>query len=94
MEIIQNSESTVQTESASALLLEFQQSLRILTRRTTSVSKVLSLEDRITEVRKTALLIELERIQTLREEGCLSRATAKRLRENVHLMQMDLDNQL
>ncbi len=94
MEIIQNSESTVQTESASALLLEFQQSLRILTRRTTSVSKVLSLEDRITEVRKTALLIELERIQALREEGCLSRATAKRLRENVHLMQMDLDNQL
>ncbi len=93
-EMIQSDESKVQTESASALLLEFQRNRRILMQRTASVSKVLGVEELIDEVRRKALIIELELIQAKREEGCLSRGTARRLRENVSLMQLDVDNRL
>ena len=36
--------------------------------------------------------IELEQIQTRYDDGELSRVAAKRLRENVNLMQMDLED--
>ena len=93
-EIIGSGDSSVLTEDASALLLEFQHSRRVLMQRTASVSKILDIEDKVSEVRRTALRIELERIQAMRDEDRLSRATAKRLRENVTVMQMDLENNL
>ena len=93
-QIIGSNESSVLTEDACELLLEFQHSRRVLMQRTASVSAVLDIEDKVAEVRRTALRIELERIQAMRDEGSLSRATAKRLRENVTLMQMDLENNL
>jgi len=41
-----------------------------------------------------ALEIELEQIETRYDDGELSRAAAKRLRENVNLMQMDLEDKV
>ena len=93
-EIIVSNESSVLTEDASALLLEFQRSHTILKKRIDSVTKILDVEDKVDEVRLTALRIELECIQTMRDEERLSRATAKRLRENVTVMQMDLENNI
>ena len=43
-------------------------------------------------MKRYAYQIELEQIQTMYEEGRIGRACAKRMRENVHLMQLDLED--
>lgn len=43
-------------------------------------------------MRRLGLRLELEQIQTMYEEERLCRDTAKRLRENVYLMQVDLED--
>ncbi|WP_172135435.1 cation:proton antiporter [Adlercreutzia sp. ZJ473] len=82
----------VPTEDATALLLEYQGNKRKLMSATPSVSTVIKTVSRTDDIRRYALQLELEQIQTMYEEERLSRAAAKRMRENVHLMQLDLDN--
>ena len=48
--------------------------------------------DKTEDIRRLGLQLELEQIQTMYEEERLCRASAKRLRENVNLMQMDLED--
>lgn len=86
------SSTEVPTEDASTLLLEYQRTKGALLNSTPSVSTVIKTADRTDEVRRYALQVELEQIQTMYEEERLSRAAAKRMRENVYLMQLDLDD--
>ncbi len=48
--------------------------------------------NRADDVKRYAYQIELEQIQSMYEEGGIGRACAKRMRENVHLMQLDLED--
>ena len=57
-----------------------------------SVSTVIRAADRTEDIRRFALQVELEQIQNMYEEERLSRAQAKLMRDNVYLMQLDLDN--
>ena len=51
-------------------------------------------EDKATEVRRLACFLELDHIQDMYEKGRISRSTAKTMRENVHLMQLDLEDKV
>ncbi|MEC4183435.1 sodium:proton antiporter [Adlercreutzia sp. R21] len=84
--------SQVPTEDAAALLVEYQRSLAALRSAVPSVTAVVKVQNRANEVKRTAYHYELEQIQEAYEAEQLSRAHAKRLRENVQLMQMDLDD--
>ena len=48
--------------------------------------------DKAIEIERLGLQLELEQIQSRYEEGDLCRAEAKRMRENVNLMQLDLED--
>lgn len=84
--------SQVPTEDAAALLVEYQRSLAALRSAVPSVAAVVKVQNRANEVKRMAYHYELEQIQEAYEAEQLSRAHAKRLRENVQLMQMDLDD--
>lgn len=90
-------DDTFHTEYVSALMLEIQRDLRRL-RRTMdnleSIDEVMRRENSVAEVRRTGYLLELEHIQKLLEDGHISRATAKNMRENVHMMQIDLEEKV
>jgi monovalent cation/hydrogen antiporter len=45
---------------------------------------------RVSDVEADALRIELEEIQAMRDEGVISRETARNLREEVYLLQMTI----
>ena len=85
-------DSITPTEEASRLLLEYQRSLATLRSTTPSVTAVVATMDRTDEVKRMGYRIELEQIQSMYEDERLSRASAKRLRESVLLMQMDLED--
>ena len=74
-----------------AVLLEYQRSIATLRNSRPSISTSIRIADRTNDVKKYAYQVELEQIQTMYEEGRLSRAAAKRLRESVYLMQLDLE---
>lgn len=88
------------TEEASSLLLEYQRTLTTLksTRfdkgRPISVSDLTQQSQKRTEIERLSLHIELEQIQDMYEAGKLSRAATKRMRENVSLMQIDLEDHI
>lgn len=82
----------IPTEDASTVLLEYQRSKGALLSSTPSVSTVIRTSDRADDIRRYGLQIELEQIQSMYEDERLSRAAAKRMRENVYLMQLDLDD--
>ena len=85
-------DSDVPTEDASALLLEYQRTCMALRNANPSITAIARANDKVEDVRRLGLRLELEQIQTRYEEGELSRACAKRLRENVYLMQIDLED--
>lgn len=84
--------SQVSTEDAAALLLEYQRSLGTLRNTVPTVTAVIKVEDRTDDMKRLAYRYELEQIQEAYEEDRLSRMHARRLRENVQLMQMDLED--
>ena len=47
-----------------------------------------------TEIERLALQLELEQIQASYEDGTISRGFARRMRENVNLMQLDLGDSI
>ena len=81
----------IPTEDVAAVLLEYQRSIATLRNSRPSISTSIRIADRTNDVKKYAYQVELEQIQTMYEEGRLSRAAAKRLRESVYLMQLDLE---
>lgn len=85
-------ESAANAEDISKLLLEYQQLLRTLRATVPTMTGLIRTQDKTEDVERLGLQIELEQIQTRYDDGELSRGAAKRLRENVNLMQMDLEN--
>ncbi len=84
--------SQVPTEDAAELLMEYQRAAAALRSGRPTVTAVIRVGDRAEEVKRAAYYYELEQIQEAYEADLLSRGAAKRLRENVQLMQMDLDD--
>ena len=87
-----SSDSAEKTEDVSTLLREYQRALRSLRSATPSITAITTTADKARDIERMGLYLELEQIQTRYEEGELSRACAKRLRENVYLMQIDLED--
>lgn len=85
-------DSATPTEDASRLLLSYQRSLATLKQATPSVTAVVKTIDKTEDVKRLGYQLELEQIQLMYEDEQLSRATARRMRENVYLMQMDLED--
>lgn len=84
--------SQASTEDAAGLLMEYQRGVSALSNAVPTVTAVIKVEDRADDVKRAAYQYELAQIQQAYEEDRLSRLSAKRLRENVQLMQMDLDD--
>ena len=89
-----SNDSPTRAEDASALLLEYQRVVRMLHSKTPSITAITATADKAADIERMGLLLELEQIQARYEDGDLSRAAAKRLRENVNLMQMDLEDNI
>lgn len=82
----------VNTELASKVVLEYERSLTSLTQTMPSVTVAIDAIDASTEVQMYAYTIELDKIHELQETGKLSRSNAKKMRENVSLMQLELQD--
>ncbi len=82
------------TEAYSRLIIEYQMALASLSPSSPSITAIANRESSVEEVVRTGLIIELEQIQSAYEEGRLSRSEARGMRQNVMLMQIDLDNQV
>ncbi len=80
------------TEDVSALIMEYQRTVTLLRNANPSITAFTRTADKAAEIERLGLRLELEQIQSHYEEGSLSRAAAKRLRENVYLMQVDLED--
>ena len=80
------------TEVVSALILEYQTTIYLLRRSGPSFTAIARAATPDLEVTRLGLRIELEEIQQAYEEKRLSRAGAQQMRENVYLMQADLED--
>ena len=87
-------ESPVQSEKISQLITEYERTIAMLRGPAPSITALTAKVEPELEVMKMALRIELEQIQLAYDEGRLSRAAAQRMRENVFLMQLDLDENI
>ncbi len=92
--MVASPDEEVPTEDAANLLLEYQNSVAIIKNSLPTVTSAIRIGDRTDDVKCYAYSVELEQIQEMYEEERLSRATARRLRENVQMMQLDLDDRL
>ncbi len=82
------------TEHVSALMVQIQRDLRRVKRIGRDIGTVARVEDKATEVRRTGFLLELEHVQQMYESGRINRHTAKHMRENVHMMQLELEDKV
>lgn len=82
------------TEHVSAIMLEVQRDLRRAKRMRSDIGTIASTKDKATEVRRYGYFLELEHIQDMYESGRINRSTAKHMRENVHMMQLDLEDKV
>lgn len=87
-------ENDVATEDASKLLLKYEQALAILEGKRASVTTTIKIANESDEIRRLAYQIELEQIQKMYEKNRLTRQEANRMRDNVMLMRMDLEDTL
>lgn len=85
-------EADLPAEDVSALLLEYQRAVRNLRNASPSITAMATTASKAVEIERLGLRLELEQIQTRYEEGELCRSSYKRLRENVYLMQVDLED--
>ena len=84
----------VPAEAAGALLVEYQRTARTLSSDTPSITMLTNISAKSTEIERLALQLELEQIQASYEDGTISRGFARRMRENVNLMQLDLGDSI
>jgi len=87
-------DSATPTEDASRLLLEYQRNLAALKRTMPGVGTIVETIDKTDEVKRLGYSLELEHIQSMYENEQLSRTAARRMRTNVYLMQMDLEDKV
>ena len=79
-------------ENVSSLVMEYQRTVSMLRSANPSITAFTRTADKAIEIERLGLQLELEQIQSRYEEGDLCRAEAKRMRENVNLMQLDLED--
>lgn len=79
-------------EDVSALVMEYQRTISLLRNANPSITAFTRTGALAVDIERLGLRLELEQIQTRYEEGDLCRSSAKRLRENVFLMQVDLED--
>ena len=87
-------DSEINAEDISSLIIQYQHLLRTLRNNAPSITTIAKTQDNTQDIERLGLQIELEQIQTRYDDGELSRGAAKRLRENVHLMEMDLEDKV
>lgn len=87
-------DNNTSTEDATDVLLEYQRIRTSLLEQRPSLTTAFKLADSIDDIRRRALQLELEQIQSMYEEERISREMARHLRENVALMQMDLEDHI
>lgn len=87
-------EIDVPAEVAGTLLVEYQRIARSLTSDTPSITVLTNIAAKATDIERLGLQLELEQIQKAYEDGIITRAFARRMRENVNLMQLDLGDSI
>ena len=87
-------EPSAPKEGISRLIYEYQHVLNQLRNPRPSVSSIADNAKKVAEITRLGLGLELNEIQSMYESERLSRAVAKRLRENVYLMQVDLEEHI
>ena len=85
-------ESDEPAEDVSTLLLEYQRSITALRNANPSITALTNTASKAQDIERYGLRLELEQIQARYEDGDLCRSSYKRLRENVALMQVDLED--
>ena len=93
-DMLADDECDVPAEQVSSLLVEYQRTVAMLERgeSTPSATAIMRASDKAEEVKRLGLMLELEQIQSFYEDGKLSRAAAKRMRDSTNLMLMDVDD--
>lgn len=84
----------VRTEDASRLLLSYEQRISLLKGSTRSITTSFRIADESDDILRLAYQIELEQIQKAYEQDRITRQEAGRMRDNVFMMQMDLEDKL
>ena len=92
-ELLKNS-GDIPTEYVSELLIETSQLAASMEPKRPSITTMTALDDVTNDIIRRGLSIELEGIREMYEAGRISRTTAKRMRENVALMQIDLEDKV
>ena len=82
------------SEDVSALLVEYERSLARCQNSRLDMNDLSKHASSINTVHLLAFALELEQIQAMYEAERISRTTAKYLRDNVYLMQLDLENRV
>ncbi|MEG1197504.1 MAG: sodium:proton antiporter, partial [Raoultibacter sp.] len=83
-------------ENVSALLAEQERLVAALKSRDArpSITAITRRVDKAVDIEREGLRLELEQIQDMYDNDRIDRATAKQLRENVYLMQIDLEDRI
>ena len=87
-------DSPIQSEKISQLITEYQRTVTLLRGPAPSITAITQSADTDLDATRLALRIELEKIQQAYDDGQISRAGARRMREAVYLMQLDLEDYL
>ena len=90
----QVADDNVSTEDASRLLLAYEQRASVLANARPSVTTTFKIADETDDIMRLAYQIELEQIQKMFELDRITRQEANRMRDNVQVMIMDLENKL
>lgn len=84
-------ESDVPSEKISNLIMEYQHTIRLLRGPIPSMTSFVQDSELDLDATRLGLRLELEQIQLAYEEKRISRAAAQKMRENVYVMQVDLE---
>ena len=82
------------TEDVATVLLDYRKLLRAVSEHTPSFTTIAKVSDKADEIEALALRLESKYIQQMVDEERMTRSYARRMRENVAMMQIDLDGVL
>lgn len=85
---------TEPAEDVSTLFMEYQRTITLLRDAKPPTKTFTNTAEKAVDIERRGLQLELEQIQARYEAGELCRSSAKRLRDNVYLMQLDLEDDL
>ena len=84
--------SNVPTENAAKIIIEYERNISIAENGTPSVTTAIRAVNATEDVRAFAYRVERNKIDELQESGKLSRQSARKMRDNVALMELELSN--